>query len=72
MFERFWRADAARSGGGSGLGLAIVRRLAELQGGTVVAASPPGGGAQVCIELPLAGAFTPASSPGATLPPRGH
>lgn len=35
LFDRFWRADAARSGGGAGLGLSIVRQLTEAMGGTV-------------------------------------
>lgn len=35
MFERYYRADTARTRGGSGLGLAIARGLAERNGGTV-------------------------------------
>ena len=35
VFDRFYRAAAARSQPGSGLGLAIVRQIAELHGGTV-------------------------------------
>jgi len=35
VFERFWRADAARSAGHAGLGLAIARRLAEAVGGSL-------------------------------------
>ena len=44
VFDRFYRATAARGMPGSGLGLAIVRQVAEAHGGTV-APSAPGGGA---------------------------
>jgi two-component system sensor histidine kinase MprB len=37
VFDRFYRADAARSMPGSGLGLAIVRRIADVHHGTVEA-----------------------------------
>ena len=49
VFERFYRADAARKQPGSGLGLAIVRQAAEAHGGSVVAENAPGGGALVKI-----------------------
>jgi two-component system, OmpR family, sensor kinase len=52
-FERFSRADSARSGpGGSGLGLAIVDTIARAHEGQARAANLPGGGADVWIELP--------------------
>ena len=44
VFERFYRATAARGMPGSGLGLAIVRQVAEAHGGTVVAERAPEGG----------------------------
>ena len=55
-FDRFWRADRARSGPGTGLGLAIARSIAEAHGGTVAATERAGGGAVLTVRLPLAGA----------------
>lgn len=54
IFDRFYRADEARSLAGSGLGLSIVREVAMSNGGNVVAAQRPGGGAIVGFRLPLA------------------
>jgi two-component system, OmpR family, sensor histidine kinase MprB len=55
VFDRFYRAPAARARPGSGLGLAIVRQVAESLGGTVHARNDPGGGARLALELaPLA------------------
>jgi hypothetical protein len=53
-FERFRRADVARSRaeGGAGLGLAIVDSIVRAHGGRVLAGNHPGGGARVRIELP--------------------
>jgi two-component system phosphate regulon sensor histidine kinase PhoR len=54
IFERFYRADRARTSdvGGTGLGLAIVKHLARLQGGEVLARSELGVGSTFTIELP--------------------
>jgi two-component system OmpR family sensor kinase len=60
-FERFTRADPARTRGGSGLGLSIVQVIARAHGGVARAANHPDGGADVWIELPL-GAGSPAAA----------
>jgi two-component system sensor histidine kinase MprB len=52
VFDRFYRAPAARGLPGSGLGLAIVRQVAESHGGTVVAERANGGGARMSLKLP--------------------
>ncbi len=51
-FERFSRADPARSSGGSGLGLSIVRMIVEAHGGSAHVANENGGGADAWVVLP--------------------
>ena len=53
-FDRFSRADEARSRDGSGLGLSIVALIAEAHGGSADAANRPEGGADVWLSLPRA------------------
>ncbi len=55
VFERFYRADRARSRSvpGTGLGLAIVRSVARAYGGDVAAHNIPKGGALFRITMPL-------------------
>jgi two-component system, OmpR family, sensor kinase len=53
-FERFYRADQARTSGGTGLGLAIVAALVTAHGGAVWVRSEFGHGATFSIALPLA------------------
>ena len=65
VFERFYRADEARSMEGSGLGLAIARQIAEDHGGSIEVRSQLGQGSTFTIRIPrrtpLSGAVT--SSP---------
>ena len=50
-FDRFTRADTARTTGGTGLGLAIVDTLTQRNHGTATAHNHPNGGAEMTIQL---------------------
>jgi signal transduction histidine kinase len=55
IFERFYRADRARSrmDGGTGLGLSIARKIAQAHGGDLTAINHPEGGAVFTLSLPF-------------------
>jgi two-component system, OmpR family, sensor kinase len=65
-FERFRRAEAARTrdNGGTGLGLSIVQAIVRAHGGRVIAANHRNGGAIVTLELRIGGASTHQSGTG--------
>ena len=54
VFDRFFRADPARSPAGAGLGLSIARWIADAHEGTITAANRDAGGAVVTVDIPKA------------------
>lgn len=52
IFERFRRADTARTAGHSGLGLAIARAIVQAHGGSIEATSDPGAETVFVVRLP--------------------
>jgi signal transduction histidine kinase len=54
IFDRFYRADQARTEGGSGLGLAIGKWIVEAHGGQIQAGNTSPHGAVFTVLLPIA------------------
>ncbi len=52
VFDRFWRADSARTTAGTGIGLAIARAAVRAHGGEITAESELGKGSSFTIRLP--------------------
>jgi two-component system OmpR family sensor kinase len=55
VFERFWQAEASRTGPNSGLGLSIARSIVLVHGGSIEAQTASGGGCRMLVQLPAAG-----------------
>lgn len=56
IFDRFYQADTARSGGkkhGAGLGLTIAKEILQAHGGTISVRSAPGYGSEFTVRLPV-------------------
>ncbi len=57
IWEPYYRGtgENTRAVGGSGIGLALVREIADSFGGDATVSTAPGGGAEFCVTIPVAG-----------------
>jgi two-component system, OmpR family, sensor kinase len=73
IFDRFWRADSARTRTGerpgAGLGLAICKWIAEAHGGTIEVQSRPGRGTTFSVTLPMGSPEVASVPPSTPTPP---
>jgi signal transduction histidine kinase len=63
IFDRFYRADPARTAGGAGLGLAIARWIVEEHGGAIEVESTPDAGSVFTVWLPTMSAPIESTAP---------
>jgi signal transduction histidine kinase len=62
FFERFWRAESAKSVPGSGLGMSLVKEIVHFHRGTIDVLSEKGQGTQITVWLPCDDQRTEASA----------
>src|SRR5262249_36232323 len=61
LFEPLWQGEGSHGYGGLGLGLAIAKKMVDLHGGSICAASAgPGQGTAFCVRMPWSGPRRPA------------
>jgi len=53
IFEKFYQGDQSRATEGNGLGLSLVKRILDLESGTITVDSEPGSGTSFSVSLPI-------------------
>ncbi len=69
IFDRFYRAGAARDDQGSGLGLCLARAVISAHGGTIDVRSAPGTGSAFTVRLPRQASGATEEAPAPATPP---